>query len=277
MKKSKWFSLLKQPLISVITVVFNGADTIENTFASVFSQDFDDFEYIVVDGGSKDDTVDIIKRNESNLAYWVSETDKGVYDAMNKAVHLAKGKWIYFLGADDVLYNILAKMASYLVDETTIYYGDVFRPFAKRRYDGQFSALKLSFRNICHQSIFYPRYVFEKYSYDLNYPLFSDYELNMRCYADRDLRFEYVPLTIAIYNDVGGLSQSKDDASFITNKMSLIKRYFPYYVFYIVSVRFVLIQTLVFFKIDKLAMSMHHYYLRVLRRRTDPSFQGNKK
>lgn len=268
---------MKQPLISVITVVFNGALTIENTFASVFSQDFDDFEYIVVDGGSKDDTVEIIKRNESKLACWVSEPDNGVYDAMNKAVSLAKGRWIYFLGADDVLYNVLAKMTSYLVDETTIYYGDVFRPFAKRRYDGEFSAIKLSFRNICHQSIFYPRHVFEKYSYDLKYPLFSDYELNIRCYADRDLRFVYVPLTIAVFNDCGGLSQSKEDASFLTDKLSLIKRYLPYYVFCIASIRFVLIKTLIFLKVDTLAMSIHHFYLRVLRRLTDPSFQGKKK
>jgi glycosyltransferase involved in cell wall biosynthesis len=268
---------LKQPLISIITVVLNGASTIENTFTSVFSQDFDDFEYIVVDGGSKDDTVEIIKKNESKLACWVSETDNGVYDAMNKAVRLAKGRWIYFLGADDVLYNVLAKVAAYLVDETEIYYGDVFRPFAKRRYDGEFSAIKLSFRNICHQSIFYPRNVFEKYSYNLNYPVFSDYELNIRCYADNDLRFVYVPLTIAVFHDCGGLSQCKEDTRFLTDKMSMIKRYFPYYVFCIASVRFVLIKTLVFLKVDKLAMSMHHYYLRVLRRQIDPSFQGNKK
>ena len=274
--KQMVLSLLKQPLISIITVVFNGASTIENTFASVFSQDFVDFEYIVVDGGSKDDTVEIIKRNESKLACWVSEPDNGVYDAMNKAVRLAKGRWIYFLGADDVLYNVLAKMASYLVDETTIYYGDVFRPLAKRRYDGKFSAIKLSFRNICHQSIFYPRYVFEKYSYDLKYPLFADYELNLRCYSDCDLRFVYVPLTVAVFNDYGGLSKSKNDEGFLTDKMSLIKRNFPYYVFCIASVRFVLIKMLVFLKVDKLAMSIHHYYLRVLRRLTDPSVQGKK-
>jgi len=260
---------LKHPLISIITVVFNGSPTIGNAFKSVFLQDFYDFEYLVIDGGSKDGTVEIIKRNESKLAYWVSESDNGVYDAMNKAVRLAKGRWIYFLGADDALYNVLGKMADHLVDDNTIYYGDVFRPVAKRRYDGKFSALKLSFRNICHQCIFYPRHVLETYPYNLNYPVFADYELNLRCYADHDLHFVYVPITIAVFNDCGGLSQDEEDARFQADKLRLIKRYLPYYVFLISSVRSCFIKVLVFFKVDKVAISIHHCYLRVLRRLTD--------
>lgn len=255
---------MKQPLISIITVVLNGASTIEDAFASVFSQDFSDYEYIVIDGGSSDDTVEIIKQNESKLAYWVSEPDNGVYDAMNKAVSLARGKWIYFLGADDVLYNVLAGVAGYLADDKTVYYGDVFRPFAKRRYDGRFSALKLSFRNICHQSIFYPRHVFERYSYNLKYPFLSDYEFNMRCFSDPELNFLYIPITVAIFNDSGGLSQSRDDGSFQSTKLALIKKNFPNYVYIAGIVRFFLIRVLTILRIDKIAISVHHLYLRFL-------------
>lgn len=268
---------MKQPLISIVTVVLNGASTIEKTFTSVFSQDFDNFEYIVVDGGSKDGTVEIIKRYESKIACWVSEPDNGLYDAMNKALALSKGKWIYFLGADDILYNVLGRVAEYLVDERTIYYGDVFRPVAKRRYDGRFSAIKLSFRNICHQSIFYPRFAAERYSYDLTYPCLSDYEYNMRCYADAELNFIYIPLTIAIFNDSGGISQDREDASFQADKMMLVKRYFPFYVFLIASLRCYLINFLIFLRLDKMAISVHHFYLRLVRSLTYSSSQGKSK
>lgn len=258
----------KQPLITVITVVLNGAEVLEKAFESVFSQSFTDFEYIVVDGGSIDGSVDIIKKYEKNIDYWVSEPDNGIYDAMNKAASLAKGRWILFLGADDVLYNVFHRVAEYLKDDKTIYYGDVFRPFANRRYDGKFSALKLSFRNICHQSIFYPKYTHEKYLYNLKYLFLSDYEFNMRCFADSIFSFSYIPVTVAIFNDNGGLSQSKKDISFHANKMELIKKHFPYYVYVIGIMRSFLINILTAFRIDKIAVSIHHLYLRIIRRLT---------
>lgn len=258
----------KQPLITVITAVLNDAKVLEKAIESVFSQSFTDFEYIVVDGGSIDGSVDIIKKYEKNIDYWVSEPDQGVYDAMNKAASLAKGRWILFLGADDVLYNVFHRVAEYLKDDNTIYYGEVFRPFANRRYDGKFSALKLSFRNICHQSVFYPKSIHAKYLYNLKYPFLSDYEFNMRCFSDSNFSFSYIPVTVAVFNDSGGLSQSKKDISFQTNKMALIKKHFPYYIYVIGIVRSLLIDILTVLKIDKLAVSMHHLYLRIIRRLT---------
>lgn len=94
-------SLPDKPLITVVTVVYNGAAHLEETILSVIGQTYDNVEYIIIDGGSTDKTLDIIHRYEHAIDYWVSEKDGGIYDAWNKGVLLSLGKWISFLGADD--------------------------------------------------------------------------------------------------------------------------------------------------------------------------------
>jgi glycosyltransferase involved in cell wall biosynthesis len=91
------------PLITIITVVFNGAKTLEETIQSVINQTYPNVEYIIIDGGSTDGTLDIIKKYEYYIDYWVSEKDKGIYDAMNKGVVVSVGMWIGILGSDDFL------------------------------------------------------------------------------------------------------------------------------------------------------------------------------
>ena len=95
------------PLITVITVVFNGEKFLEETILSVINQTYDNVEYIIIDGGSTDSTLEIIKKYEHAIDYWVSEKDKGIYDAMNKGVCLSQGKWVSFLNAADS-YNLEA-------------------------------------------------------------------------------------------------------------------------------------------------------------------------
>ena len=90
-----------QPTFSIITITYNAVRLVEQTLLNVLSQSYPNIEYIVIDGGSTDGTVDIIRRYESGLAYWVSEPDKGIYDAMNKGIGMATGDVIGFLNADD--------------------------------------------------------------------------------------------------------------------------------------------------------------------------------
>lgn len=97
-------SISETPLISVVTVVFNGAATLEHTIRSVIEQSYGNVEYIIVDGGSTDGTLGIIQKYEGNIDYWVSEKDAGIYDAMNKAIGLASGDYYVVVGCDDELF-----------------------------------------------------------------------------------------------------------------------------------------------------------------------------
>ncbi|MDH5645697.1 MAG: glycosyltransferase, partial [Candidatus Heimdallarchaeota archaeon] len=90
-----------KPLVTIITAVLNGVDTLERTILSVISQSYTNIEYIIIDGGSTDGTIDIIRKYEHAIDCWVSESDTGIYDAWNKGVRLSNGEWIAFLGADD--------------------------------------------------------------------------------------------------------------------------------------------------------------------------------
>jgi glycosyltransferase involved in cell wall biosynthesis len=93
------------PLITVITVVLNGEKTLEETIKSVISQNYPNVEYIIIDGGSKDGTLDIIKKYEDYIDYWVSEPDEGIYDAMNKGISISFGEWLNMLNSGDLYYN----------------------------------------------------------------------------------------------------------------------------------------------------------------------------
>lgn len=94
-------NILANPLISVITVSYNSVKTIEQTILSVINQDFKDYEYIIIDGGSTDGTIDIIKKYQNHISLWVSEPDNGIYDAMNKGLKLVQGEFISLLNSDD--------------------------------------------------------------------------------------------------------------------------------------------------------------------------------
>jgi len=109
------FQNQKKPLISLITVVKNGDKFLEETIKSVLNQSYKNFEYIIIDGGSKDGSLDIIKKYSSNIDYWVSETDNGIYDAFNKGMRVALGDYIGIINSDDVfLPNALEILEKYI-------------------------------------------------------------------------------------------------------------------------------------------------------------------
>jgi len=123
-------SNMNNPLFTVITVVFNGAKELESTIQSVQNQSCRNLEYVVIDGGSTDGTLDVLRRYENLIGYWMSGPDKGVYDAFNKACRLIKGEWTIFLGAGDVFYDaeVLESMTEAVQNvsaETEIVYGKV--------------------------------------------------------------------------------------------------------------------------------------------------------
>ncbi|MEO6148921.1 MAG: glycosyltransferase family 2 protein [Mucilaginibacter sp.] len=219
------------PLISVIIVVYNAAQHIELSILSVLNQDYKAVELCIIDGGSADGTVDIIKKYSNNISYWVSEPDKGIYDAMNKGINAVKGNYIYFLGSGDILLNVLHKIAHKLVDDRCIYYGNVYRDDLNRVYNGKYTAYKLAVTNICHQAIFYPLSVSKKYLYNIEYKSMADHDLNMRCFGDKDLRFEYIPLLISIYKGDGYSEENRLDDPFLHDKLKIIRANFSLLVY----------------------------------------------
>lgn len=117
----------KKPLISIITISYNSCLTIEDTILSVINQTYPHIEYIVIDGGSKDGTVDIIKRYENKISYWISEPDKGIYYAMNKGIAATTGEWINFINCGDSFYdkNVIARLFKDSIGENySVVYGN---------------------------------------------------------------------------------------------------------------------------------------------------------
>jgi glycosyltransferase involved in cell wall biosynthesis len=199
------------PLISIITVVYNGYSTLEQTMLSVINQTYKNVEYVIIDGGSTDDTNSIIKKYENNLAYWVSEPDNGIYDAMNKGLGYVHGNFVCFLNSGDVLYknDTLDNVAIQMNDYNAVYYGNVYLSNIHKLYWGKFSAYKLAIGNICHQSIFYPQSIYKIYLYNLKYKVFADYHYNICIF--RKVKFVYLDEIIAKYDNQGFSVTEKDE------------------------------------------------------------------
>lgn len=211
--------------ISVITVCYNAAKTIQATIASIAVQTYKDIEYIVVDGKSTDSTLEILKANRSNIDKFVSEPDEGVYDAMNKGLKLASGDWLLFLGADDVLFNskTIENVEGHLRGNHHLVYGNVIKMPQNEIYDGAFNLYKMIFKNICHQAIFFNRSIFKiKGTYQAAYKINADWEFNLKCFQDSKIKKKYIPQTISYFN-AEGLSSNVHDEVFELRKKQLIK------------------------------------------------------
>lgn len=197
---------MKRPLISIITVVYNACSTFEATIKSVLSQKGDLFEYWIIDGGSTDGSIDIIRKYENQLAGWISEPDKGIFDAMNKGVDRVKGDWLFFLGADDLLCEgILSKVSSYLQPNLKVVYGNVMldNGHIMRSRIG----LRCLFENrLHHQSAFYHRDLFDEFRYNQKFRICADYELTLRIYLQKQPT-KYIPYIIAIFASGGNSNE----------------------------------------------------------------------
>lgn len=215
--------------VSIITVVLNGIRSIEDTILSVKEQVFNDYEYFVIDGGSTDGTIETLRKYDDFITYWISEPDKGIYDAMNKGIDLARGEWIYFLGADDILIDSGALKRVFdgihqEIDRSKLIYGNVLWGETGRVYDGIFSKDKIILQNICQQSIFYHNDIFREIGkFDLRYPLLADYVMNMKAFANVKINPSYIDTVIARYS-LSGLSNTKGDEIFLADRDFLIQK-----------------------------------------------------
>lgn len=200
-------------IISIIIVVYNAAKTLQTAMNSVLQQTYKNIELVIIDGGSVDGTLDILKKNPNENIKWISEPDKGIYDAMNKGIRISSGEWLYFMGADDELFD--NKIFENIFKESDLkdiefLYGNVKRGDNKKPYDGEFNYTKLLKKNISHQSILYNKNIFEKNgSYNVRYKTHADWDLNLRCFENKSISIKYIDKIIARFG-TGGLSVNYD-------------------------------------------------------------------
>ena len=216
------YSTSKKDLVTIITVVFNGGETIEKTIQSVVHQTYDNQEYIIIDGGSTDNTLDIIRKHDSEIDYWVSEPDCGIYDAMNKGISLVRGKWILFLGADDwLLYEqVVADFMQYSSDSVSLIYGDVIYN-NNYKFKSILNCRTLLHNTIHHQSCFYHFSLFENFRYDSSYKLCADYELNLLIFLEKKTSV-YANASLS-FCALGGCSTTVKNRRTSINEMNSIR------------------------------------------------------
>lgn len=192
--------------ISIVTVSYNAGLAIEKTIKSVIAQSYNNIQYLIIDGGSDDSTLSVIEKYRAYISYFVSEPDKGIYDAMNKAINVATGEWIIFMNAGDllidgVLNKIFVKQIDCLID---VIYGDtvIKYPFGNRYIKAGFFTNNDIDLPFCHQSVIVRTKYMKQYHFDLGYKVAADYNFFYSLYKE-GRKFLYVPIPIAQYDAIG--------------------------------------------------------------------------
>ncbi|MDZ4823645.1 MAG: glycosyltransferase family 2 protein [Flavobacteriales bacterium] len=204
---------MSQPLVSVIIPVFNAVETVERALLSVINQGCASKEMIVVDGLSQDGSLDIIKRYIGDIAHFISEKDSGIYAGINKGINLAKGEWIYIMGADDELAesDVLEKIISATLSHTKLFYGSVQNKNVKHKLVPQFHHSKfestLYWRNSLHQqSAFYHRSLFSHFRFDERLKILADYDFHLKLFNEK---IQAQPLSLVVARcEASGVSKN---------------------------------------------------------------------
>ena len=212
--------------ISIITVCFNAEDTISDTIQSVLSQDYEDVEYIIVDGKSTDRTLKIIQSKQKRIKL-ISEKDQGIYDAMNKGINIASGDVIGILNADDVYKNkqVLSEVMNAFKNNVSIVYGDIeyvnndLSRVVRKWKAGIFRPGKFKWGWMPpHPGFFMKKSCYQRYGFfNLNLSTSADYELMLRMLEVHHLSCNYIPKTITSMR-VGGASNSSLKNRLIANR-----------------------------------------------------------
>ncbi|MDB5143940.1 MAG: glycosyltransferase [Mucilaginibacter sp.] len=205
------------PFFSIIIPLYNSALSLKDSLNSILTQSFKNYEIIFIDGGSSDNTLQIISDfenlNNTLLIKLLSGYDNGIYDAMNKGIGLASGKWLYFMGGDDTLYraDVLNEVYKELQKENVdLIYGNVYGVFSKTKYVYDTLSKVLS-TGLHHQSAFYKTILFTDLGkYDLNFKIAADYHFTLKVFLNDSYKKKYINKDIAYYGEGGYSSQNFD-------------------------------------------------------------------
>lgn len=223
--------------LTIITVVYNAADLLEPTIRSVRRADFPQIEYIVVDGGSADGTLDVIQENSDQIDTWISDRDRGLYDAMNKGLNMAQGEFVWFVNAGDHIASaeIIQKILDHIKEDTDIIYGEVMITDQEGKSLGTRSELTtqklpadLSWRSfrygmrVSHQGFIVRKSIAPLY--ELN-NLSADIEWCIRCL--KASRKNVLVPGIFVHYLKGGISKKKWKKS-VWDRYKILKKYFGF-------------------------------------------------
>jgi glycosyltransferase involved in cell wall biosynthesis len=210
------------PFFSIIIPLYNSAATLPATLDSIAAQEFKDLELVCIDGASDDDTVKLIEtfktaHPELQITL-ISEPDKGIYDAMNKGIGMAKGEWLYFMGSDDTLASqqVLSRIREEIKQNgPDLVYGNVTGMVSGIIYSDD-TVNKVLSRGIHHQGVFYKREIFNYTNkYQLNFKVAADYHLTLKVFCNPNFTTRYINTNIAYYGE-SGLSSTMYDYCFFS-------------------------------------------------------------
>ena len=196
-----------EPVITIITVCRNVLKDLQRTFESVKSQTFSDYEYIIVDGASTDGTAEWLTKQQN--CTWVSEPDKGIYDAMNKGVHMAHGQWIIFLNAGDTFFSheTLQETIPYLTPAYGLIYGDIVKlrhgELIVKKAEEPHNAHRMFF---CHQALFTRKDLLQSTPFDITHTLSADFKFVKQMYKN-NIPMLHAPIIIAHFDTTGASNQ----------------------------------------------------------------------
>lgn len=195
---------MKAKLVSIITVVYNNVELIEDTIKSVLSYEMDHFEYIIIDGGSTDGTVEVINKYLDKISIFVTEKDKGIYDAMNKGITYSTGTFVYFINCGDSLLNLpIKELHNNISNDINCF--PVQLSNGRKIIPSSGFMLKLK-NTLPHQGCFYKKS--KDLKYDLDYKVFSDFNLNQQIYKKGEKIMTFDNPVVA-FHDMGGISHDK--------------------------------------------------------------------
>lgn len=204
-------STILAPKVTVVTVTFNAATEIEATIKSVIEQSYPNIEYIIIDGGSSDGTLDIIRRYDKYITYWVSERDGGIYDAMNKGVIRASGDWINFLNCGDTFVSseTVSEVLENIPADADIVYGNTFYRKDNRQWLHETYSLNDLWKSMicCHQSIFAKTHLMKQFPFNTEYKISADFDFVYKCYVQGYKLYD-TKLTIATHC-ANGISEKR--------------------------------------------------------------------
>lgn len=217
---------MREPRISIITVSFNSVRTIEQTIYSIVGQSYPNIEYIIIDGGSTDGTVDVIRKYQDKIAYWVSEPDYGIFHAMNKGVVAATGDYIQFIGSDDSLVDerVIERLIPYFAEAPDILscqeWGVNYQTGYQELLPNQHARDKRTFGGamIPHAAMFAKRTLLGKYPFDETYRIAGDLKFFLQCYYDPTVRIQFADDAI-VYFDMSGASSNQEKAACEDNRI----------------------------------------------------------